>query len=288
MKRRLCILLLFCLLAACKPEQSTPAEPQTPQEMYDKALSLLRPNAEHDASDTAGAVQWLRRAAEAGHLQAQTDLGGLYLSGGRDGKVKPDMAEAYKWFSAAAEQGSKEAHLFLGMLLFDGKGAAKDEQAAMAHWRTAAEADIAEAQFRLGRVLVRRPETAEEGVSLLKRAVRAGQRGGVPQAATALGSLYYKGGSVPADASAAAAWYEIGATGGDPLAQLVYAQMLLLGDPVPRDEERGMAMLRMAAGQDYPQAIAVLIQLLRNAPDADAHEQEAEAWSERLRKLNAQ
>lgn len=285
MKWRLCTLLLFCLLAACKPEQSAPAEPQTPQEMYDKALALLRPNAEHDASDTEGALLWLRRAAEGGHLQAQTDLGGLYLSGGRDGKVKPDPAEAYKWFSAAAEQGSKESHLFLGMLLFDGKGVAKDEAAALAHWRTAAEAGIAEAQFRLGRVLARTPETAQEGVSLLKQSVREGQRGGVPQAATALGMMYYKGVGVPADAQAAAKWYALGATGGDPLAQMVYAQMLLLGDPVPRDEQRGMAMLRMAAGQDYAPAIAALIHLLRDAPDAAANEAEAEAWSKRLEKL---
>lgn len=285
MKRCLCTLLLFCFLAACKPEQNAPAEPLTPQEMYDKALALLRPNAEHDASDTEGALQWLRRAAESGHLQAQTDLGGLYLSGGRDGKVKPDAAEAYKWFAAAAEQGSKEAHLFLGMLLYDGKGVAKDEPAALAHWRTAAEAGIAEAQFRLGRVLARTPETAQEGVSLLQQAVREGQRGGVPQAATALGMMYYKGVGVPADAQTAAKWYALGATGGDPLAQMVYAQMLLLGDPVPRDEQRGMAMLRMAAGQDYAPAIAALIHLLRNAPDAAANEAEAEAWSKRLEKL---
>lgn len=285
MKRRLCTLLLFCLLAACKPEQDAPAEPQTPQEMYDKAQALLKPNVEHDASDAEGALQWLRRAAEAGHVQAQTDLGGLYLTGGRDGKVKPDYAEAYKWFRAAAEQGSKEAHLFLGMLLFDGNGVAKDEAAALAHWRTAADAGIAEAQFRLGRVLARTPETAQEGVSLLQQAVREGQRGGVPQAATALGMMYYKGVGVPADSQTAAKWYALGATGGDPLAQMVYAQMLLLGDPVPRDEQRGMAMLRMAAGQDYAPAMASLIRLLRNAPDAAAHEAEAEAWSKRLEKL---
>lgn len=279
---RLCPLLLLCLLASCDPEGSGAAEPKTPQEMYDRAHALMQPNVEHDASDAEGAMTWLRRAAEAGHLQAQTDLGGIYLSGGRDGKVKPDYAEAFKWFSAAAEQGSNEAHFFLGMLCFDGNGTAQNEAAAVAHWRIAAEADMPEAQFRLGRVLARHADSAEEGISLLRRAVREGRRGGVPQAATALGAVYMKGANVPADPQEAAKWYERGASGGDPLAQLVFAQMLLLGDPVPRDEQRGMAMLRMAAGQDYPQAIALLINLLRNAPDAPAHEKEAEAWSKRL------
>lgn len=285
MRTRFLPLFLLCLLAACQPEKKAAAEPKTPQEMYDHALALLRPNAEHDASDTAGALLWLRRAAEAGLLQAQTDLGGLYLSGGRDGQIKPDAAEAYKWFTAAAAQGSKEAHLFLGMLAYDGQGTEKDEEAALRHWRIAADADIADAQFRLGRVLARSPETAEEGRTLLRRAVREGQRGGIPQAATALGAIYHKGVNIPPDAMEAAKWYQRGATGGDPLAQLVYAQMLLVGEPVARDEQRGMAMLRMAAGQDYPQAIALLINLLRNAPDAAAHEKEAEAWCKRLERV---
>lgn len=281
----LCSLLLLCILASCKPGQTSAPEPQTPQEMYERAQALLKPNAEHDASEPAAALQWLRRAAEEGYLQAQTDLGGLYLSGGRNGLVKPDPAEAFKWFRAASEQGSKEAHLFMGMLLFDGQGIAKDEPAALEHWRIAADADIAEAQFRLGRVLARRAESSAEGIALLRRAAREGKQGGVPQAATALGSLYYKGAGVPADPQESARWYALGAAGGDPLAQLVYAQMLLLGDPVEKDEQRGMAMLRMAAGQDYPQAIAALIRVLRQAPDADVHEQEASAWAERLQKL---
>lgn len=285
MRMRLCTALCLCLLVSCDPEKPTDAEPETPQAMYDRARALMQPNVEHDASDTEGAMTWLRRAAEGGHLQAQTDLAGIYLSGGRDGKVKPDYTEAFKWFTAAAAQGSKEAHLFLGMLCMDGNGTAKDEIAAVAHWRVAAEADIAEAQFRLGRVLARRPDSSKEGIELLRRAVREGQRGGVPQAATALGAIYMKGINVPADPQEAAEWYERGALGGDPLAQLVFSQMLLLGDPVPRDEQRGMAMLRMAAGQDHPQAIALLINLLRNAPDAAAHEQEADAWSKRLEKM---
>lgn len=285
MRMLLCACLGLCLMVSCEPEKQDSAEPSSPQEMYEHAQALLKPNAEHDASDTEGALVWLRRAAEGGYLQAQTDLAGIYLSGSRDGKVKPEPAEAFRWFTAAAEQGSKEAYLFLGMLRYDGKGMFKDEIAAVAHWRVAAEADIAEAQFRLGRVLARRPDSSKEGIDWLRRAVREGQRGGVPQAATALGAIYMKGINVPADAAEAAKWYELGATGGDPLAQLVFSQMLMLGDPVPRDEQRGMAMLRMAAGQDYPQAIALLINLLRNAPDAAAHEKEADAWSSRLQKL---
>jgi TPR repeat protein len=61
--------------------------------------------------------------------------------------------------------------------------------------------------------------------------------------------------------------------------------MLISGDPVPQDTERGLAMLRLSAGQDNPQAIALLINLLRNSEDAEAHEEEAAAWSKRLESL---
>ena len=46
-----------------------------------------------------------------------------------------------------------------------------------------------------------------------------------------------------------------------------------------------MAMLRLSAGQDNPQAIALLIRILKNAPDADKNAPEADAWQKRLDEL---
>lgn len=66
----------------------------------------------------------------------------------------------------------------------------------------------------------------------------------------------------------------------------MYAELLLAGaEGVPQDTEKGMSMLRLAAGQDYPRAIARLINLLRNSADADKFENEAKAWSDRLERL---
>ena len=69
------------------------------------------------------------------------------------------------------------------------------------------------------------------------------------------------------------------------MAQHIFAEMLLLGEPLVKDETRGMAMLRMAAGQDYKPAMARLINILRNGKNAKEHEKEAEAWDARLREL---
>lgn len=272
MKR--CLLLFpLLLLTACQPETSETS--LDAQGMYDKAQALLKPNVENGQSDFAGAMQWLLKAAEAGLMRAQLDLGGIYFAGGQG--VKPDAQKAYNWFSLAAAQGSREAEVFLGILHNSGSLGAQNKEAAVRHWRAAAEAGIAEGQYRLGRILAQEDVSRQEGVDWLVKASSS-----VPQAATALGNLYY---NYLKDAAAAAAWFEKGAMAGDPLAQHVFAEMLLLGDPVKKDEERGMAMLRMAAGQDYKPAMARLVNVLRNGKQAADNEKEAAAWDARLQEL---
>ena len=267
------LLLVPLLLCSCQKEDAD--TPATPQAMYDMAQVLLKPNVENADSDFAGALQWLRKAAEGGLLRAQLDLGGIYYAGGHG--LEADARQAYDWFQKAAAQGSKEAEVFLGMLQYEGRLGEKNVQKAMQHWRIAADAGIAEGQYRLGRLLAQVGETRQEGVDLLVKA-----SAGVPQAATALGNLYYK---YLEDATASAAWYEKGALAGDALAQHIFAEMLLLGDPVEKDSERGLAMLRMAAGQDYKPAMVRLVHVLRNGKNAGDNEKEAEAWAARLQEL---
>ena len=272
MKRCMLIVPLL-LLVGCQPE--TVEEPGDAQAMYDKAQALLQPNVENGQSDFAGAMQYLQKAAEGGLLRAQLDLGGIYFAGGQG--VAADPQKAYNWFSLAAAQGSREAEVFLGILHYDGSLGKQDLEAALKHWRAAAEAGVAEGQYRLGRVLARDAASRQEGVEWLVKA-----SGVVPQAATALGNIYYQHLD---EAETAAAWYEKGALAGDPRAQHVFAEMLLLGEPVEKDSERGLAMLRMAAGQDYTPAIARLINVLRNGKAAADNEKEAAAWSARLQEL---
>ncbi len=253
--------------------------------MYEYAKALLKPNVEGDASDFEGALQWTRKAAEENWLPAVMDMGALYMYGGKG--VKQDTAVARKWYNKAVEMGSKEAHWFLGTLDYE---SAHDIESALNHWRIAAESGMADAQYRLGRILSQKAETLSEGMQWLEKAARIGQKGGVPQACTALANLYMTGANgAPADMAKAVQLYKVASGGGDPLAQLVYAELLLAGaDGVPQDTEKGMSILRLAAGQDYPRAIARLINILRNGPDAEQHEKEAAAWSDRLNRLQAQ
>lgn len=275
--------LLLAALVSCEREKK--ADPKTPQEMYEYAKALLKPNIEGDASDFAGALQWTRRAAEQNWLPAVLDMGTLYMYGGRG--VKQDAETARMWYNKAVELGSKEAHWFLGVLDYE---SAHNIESALKHWQIAAEAGIADAQYRLGRILSQKKETLQAGIQWLEKAARPGQKGGVPQACTALANLYMTGANgAPKDTAKAVQLYKAASGGGDPLAQLVYAELLLAGaEGVPQDTEKGMQMLRLAAGQDYPRAIARLINILRNSPDAEQNEKEAAAWNERLDRLRKQ
>lgn len=281
MKKNAALVVALGFLAACG-EQEHVREPQTPQEMYERVRELLQPNVEHDASEFSEAMMWLRRAAEGGLLQAQTDLGGIYLEGGKNGE-KPDGKEAYYWFSKAAEQGSREALYYMGLILHRGMNMPKDEAKARGFWLQAAEKGVAEAQFALGIALAREAATTRQGVQWLTQAAAAPIPKLAAQAACALGNIYATGkNGIAQDMPEAARWYEIAARGGEASAQLVYAIMLLQGEPVAQDTQQGMQFLRMAAGQDSPQAIALLVNLLRNGDAAEENEQEANAWMDRL------
>lgn len=269
------------LWAGCGRQEPALAEPQTPEEMYARVRELLQPNAQHEASDFAQAMEWLRRAAEAGHRQAQTDLGGIYLEGGK-GDVQADGKQAYDWFARAAAQGSREALYYMGLILHAGKDVPQDKPQALQLWRRAAEAGVAEAQLALGLELAQAAGTVPEGVAWLTRAVQAEAAKTAAQAARALGFIYAKGRpGVPQDLPEAARWYKLAADGGDAAAQLVYALMLLEGKPVAKNEAQGVRYLRLAAGQDYPAAMQMLAQLLRAAKN----ETEAAAWEQRLESL---
>ncbi len=279
------LLLLPATLICCDEGSDGKTAPLSPQEMYEKGRSFLKPNIEQGASDFAKALEWTRKAAEAGLQRAQTDLGGLYMYGGKG--ISIDGAEALKWFSRAAAQGSRESEVFIGDIYQKGLGVKADIATAMEHWRVAADAGIAEAQQRLGHELVRHPRTFSEGLNWLKKAALEGVANGKAAAACDLGTIYARGhGGIKPDLQEAARWYSIAAEEGNAAAQHVYGIMLLTGEPVTQDEKAGLFMLRRAASQDYLPAIADFIRYLRNAPNAtDGQKKEAEAWNQRLEEL---
>lgn len=278
-----CTLFFSVLLLACGRREER-AEPRTPQEMYSLVLELLQPNIEHSASETQEALLWLQRAADGGLVQAQTDLAGIYLEGGAG--VKRDTQVAYSWFKRAAEQGSAEAGFFLGYILYNGLDMPRRHDEALKHWHKAANGGVSEAWYYLGRDRLLTSGSAREGADWLRRAAEGNVPKIAAQAACLLGDLYAKGkGDVEQDLAEAGKWYAQGAQAGDARAQYIFAMILMQGHPTSESKEMGMRFLRLSAGQDNMDAIAMLIKCLKNKEYSSSEQEEIVAWSQRLEKL---
>ena len=101
--------------------------------------------------DTKLGVEWLRKAAEKGDVEAQYILGSYFDDAGleilinqADAPIR--TAESIKWYRKAAEQGYADAQNALGLAYDDGKGVPKDAVQAVLWFRKAAEQGKAHAQ----------------------------------------------------------------------------------------------------------------------------------------------
>jgi TPR repeat protein len=74
-------------------------------------------------NDFAAALHLWKPVAEAGHADAQNNVGLLYENGQG---VPADPAEAARWYRRAAEQGHADAQLYLGALYESGRGVPQD------------------------------------------------------------------------------------------------------------------------------------------------------------------
>ncbi len=91
------------------------------------------------------AVRLMTRAAEAGFVTAMDGLAELYENGSAG--LKPDLAAAVQWQRRAAEAGSTEAQVALATALYLGRGTAKDTTQAARWYRVAAQSGDAGAMY---------------------------------------------------------------------------------------------------------------------------------------------
>jgi TPR repeat protein len=61
------------------------------------------------------AIKWYKKAAKAGNVNAQYNLGSCYLQGTG---VAVDKVDAVKWLTLAAKGGLKEAQTLLNIIRF--------------------------------------------------------------------------------------------------------------------------------------------------------------------------
>jgi TPR repeat protein len=189
------------------------------------------------------AEEWLKKAADRGHVRAHFEVGCLY--------ERHDQAEANKWFQRAAELGDPDAQ-FCVALLHQCKG--PDGHTDAVNWyRKAAEQGDIEAQRSLGDMYrdgCGVPGDYAEAARWYRRAADQGDM----QAQELLGDCYYEGKGAPKDYVESARWYREAANQGAIHSQLRVGALCRDGaDGFPRDYFQAATFYRKAAEQGDPE-----------------------------------
>ncbi len=138
------------------------------------------------AADAATAVAWCTRAAEAGDVGAQYNLGCCFREGIG---VAADAAAAVKWYMRAADAGHIGATCNLAICYTEDAGVAVDFAKSVALFTRAAEAGDAIAQFNLGLNHLYGICGAARNVAKAREWFARAAAGGVAQAAAKLAAL---------------------------------------------------------------------------------------------------
>lgn len=128
-------------------------------------LGMLYVTGEGVSKNLREGAKWLRRAAEGNNAVAQSNLGVLYLRGQG---VPTNPPEAFKWFRKAAGQGLAVAQVNLANLYLEGMGVRRAPQEAARWFRRAADQGDAQAQRMLGSLYVEGKGVAQDPVEAYK------------------------------------------------------------------------------------------------------------------------
>jgi TPR repeat protein len=233
------------------------------------------------AHDDVRAAELFEKAAAAGHYRAALNLGVLYFRGQG---VPHDLVRARGWLEKAATSNDPYALYALGRALEESEGAAvADPVRAADLYRRAAEQGLPLAALRYGLALADGLGVKGDAAAAQKWLLAA-QKGGVPEAALALGDMTARSLS-PRDKAAnrkiletAAAWYRQAADAGVPSAQFKLANAYAAGSGVGRDLAQAAAWYGRAARQGLPEAQLALGLLLLGGAVGTADPVEGYKW----------
>ena len=204
--------------------------------------------------DAKVAVQWLRKAGEAGHAWALADYGTALANGVG---VPLDEKKSFEVFQQAlARNGGAAAHAGLGMAYFNGSGVAQDHARALHHFSQAEIDPVALGMLGLihdhGFGV---PENEALGASYLKRGAAAGNA----RAKAYYGIKLVSGTpSTPVDLPLARRYFEEAMASNESVALFNYALLLRDGrhrDGGPAEPQRALEMFTRAANAEYAPAV---------------------------------
>ena len=217
----------------------------------------------------------LQSKASAGDASAQLELSRVYYYGrGLD----KDPEQALEWVKKSAENGHVEAMESLAFLLAKGEGVERNEETAVKWYRQAAEKGSSKAMFSLG-ILLRQSEelqpSPDESLRWLEKAAEKGD----PKAQTFLGKLYLLGDQyVMPDPAKSKPHLQATADKGDADAQNALGVLYRDHPSDPADDKEAEKWFRAAARQNNAKAQSNLGNLIGGTLAGEDMNSEGLAW----------
>ncbi len=196
----------------------------------------------------AEALQWYKKAAHQGSLDAATNIALMYA----DGRGVPkDPAQAMVWFRQAAERGDATAQYDLALIYRNGEIVPRDDKESV-HWLTAAaDQNVLPAMLDLAASCLHPPDgTAPDVGRAIHYYEKAADLGSVPAEAI-LGNIFADGAEGKPDYEQAVKWYRKAAAQGQSDAEFGLAMRYLLGQGVSLDLQEALRLFTAAADQGH-------------------------------------
>ncbi len=143
--------------------------------------------------------------AEAGNVDAQYKLGGMFAKGAGTAK---DDASAVLWYRKVAEQNDPRGQSMLGVMYTNARGVPRDYAIALKWFHKAAEQNSAHAQYNLGHMYGAGKGVPQDDTKSAEWYRKAAEQNDV-NSQRILGALYAAGRGVPQDLVQAHAWTKV-------------------------------------------------------------------------------
>ena len=250
------------------PGTEAPAAEMTPEELYQAG------KAAYEAGDFAKAMEYYRRAADAGSADGLRSIGNLYANG--EG-VEVDPKKAREYYDRAAAQGDAKSFYNIAILYQYGEGERQDTGKAVEYYLKSGEMGFADAWTALA-YIYQYGDGVEPDIG---KAVEYWQKAadlGDASACYTLGTMYYSGEGVEKDIGRAAEYWQKAADLGVAQAYINLGMMYYTGEGVGRDYERAVTYLTQAAEQEDLTAMFMLGECCRLGQGLEKDPAKAAEW----------
>jgi TPR repeat protein/S1-C subfamily serine protease len=197
----------------------------------------------------------LQKAATAGNVNAQVELGVRYLAGCKGFRL--DYDKAAEWFQKAAKAGNPSAQFYLAFIYKEARGLPEDARKAAELNEQAAIKGNVTSQIALARQYITGDGVKPDYSKAAKLLLKAAESGHVV-AQTLLGDLYAQGRGLPQDYSKAADLYEGAAGDWHAVAQAKLGDLYRRGKGVARDYAKAVEWCQKSGDQGFPTGLAYL------------------------------